>query len=137
MDGLYFSGVKKVAREEGYYEEDDEDGQGPGCEYLFLASFWLLCIGALESGREKEGGSGLTIGVCVDDISLCVRRDMLESALFFPYLQPCAVRSAQCIVRAGYILSIWPMAHHPTTEAMMGSPLQYHQQSPSPMCAKR
>lgn len=26
------------------------------------------------------------------------------------------------------VLSNWPMAHHPTTEPMLCSPLQYHQQ---------
>jgi hypothetical protein len=71
VDCLYFPGVKKVAREQGYYEEDDEDGQRPGCEYLFLASFGLLCSAALELGREHGSGLGLTIGVCVDNIALC------------------------------------------------------------------
>ena len=29
MDGLDFARVEDVAREEGDYEQDDEDGQGP------------------------------------------------------------------------------------------------------------
>ena len=29
MDGLDFARVQDVAREEGYYEQEDEDGQGP------------------------------------------------------------------------------------------------------------
>lgn len=128
MDCLYFPGVQEVAREQSYYEEDDEDGQGPGREYLLLASFWLLCIGALDSGREVGGGPGLTIGVCVDNISLCGKgtsqRRLLSSG-------------PACAVDAGCVLSIWPMAHHPITEAMMGSPLQYHQQAASQMCAQR
>jgi hypothetical protein len=56
MDGLYFAGLEEVAREQCYYEQDDEDGQRPGREYFFLASFGLLCIGALESGRGDGVG---------------------------------------------------------------------------------
>jgi hypothetical protein len=29
MDRLYFPCVKDVARKESYYEQNDEDGQGP------------------------------------------------------------------------------------------------------------
>jgi len=29
MDGLYFAGLQNVAREQGHYEQGDEDGQGP------------------------------------------------------------------------------------------------------------
>jgi hypothetical protein len=38
---------------------------------------------------------------------------------------------------SGCVLSIWPMAHHPTTEAMLISPLRYHQQWPGSVCATR
>jgi hypothetical protein len=55
VDGLYLPGLEEVAREQGYYEQDDDDGQRPGREYFLLAGFWLVCIGALESGR----GDGL------------------------------------------------------------------------------
>lgn len=50
MDGLDLPRVEYVAREEGYYEEHNQDGQGPRCEYLLLASLWLVCWRALEMG---------------------------------------------------------------------------------------
>lgn len=69
MDGLDLAGVQNVAREEGDDEQDDEDGQGPRCEDLLLARLGLVCVGALA--RLAGCGRGLTIGVCIDCVSLC------------------------------------------------------------------
>jgi hypothetical protein len=68
---------------------------------------------------------GLTIGVCVDCISLCTE---YGSVFALPVWGEWA--------SGGCVLSIWPMAHHPTTEAMLSSPVRYHQQWPSLVCAE-